>query len=226
MVADHYTCAHCGAGFVTSVKNKIYCSRKCNHAAWVLRNADKHKANREEEKAKAHKFSRVTFNSCVACGAAFTSMRKKKYCSAACKPKSPWASVAPVVKTCARCGSKYAPAKTGGRVSEYCSGECRALAEKASRRAAKSKRRAVIRGATVERVDPFVVFERDRWKCGLCGCDTPIGKRGSYDDNAPELDHIIPLAKGGDHSYRNTQCACRRCNGLKSDKPLGQMLLF
>jgi 5-methylcytosine-specific restriction endonuclease McrA len=79
------------------------------------------------------------------------------------------------------------------------------------------RRRAKKFGCSYEPVSKRKVFERDGWKCQICGISTPEAKRGTIDDDAPELDHIIPLAKRGDHSYRNTQCACRRCNLLKSD---------
>lgn len=50
---------------------------------------------------------------------------------------------------------------------------------------------------------------------------------GTYKVNAPELDHIIPIAKGGAHVWSNLQCACRECNAAKSDKaPSGQIGLF
>ena len=42
---------------------------------------------------------------------------------------------------------------------------------------------------------------------------------------SPELDHIIPLSKGGAHTPENTQCVCRQCNSEKADKPLGQQWL-
>lgn len=81
-------------------------------------------------------------------------------------------------------------------------------------------------GATTEKVDPFKVFDRDRWRCQLCGIKTPKAKRGGFEKDAPELDHIVPLSKGGEHSYRNTHCACRRCNGSKKDATRGQFRLF
>ena len=80
--------------------------------------------------------------------------------------------------------------------------------------------------ATTERVDPYVVFRRDKWRCQLCKGKAPEAKRGTYDDDAPELDHIITLSEGGEHSYRNTQCACRKCNGEKSGRSMGQLLLL
>ena len=69
-----------------------------------------------------------------------------------------------------------------------------------------------------ESVDPFKVFDRDGWVCQMCGVPTPRELRATWEDNAPELDHIIPLSKGGPHTYKNTQCSCRKCNQRKSDK--------
>lgn len=49
----------------------------------------------------------------------------------------------------------------------------------------------------------------------LCGCGTPKRLRGSYEPSAPELDHVVPLAMGGTHTWGNVKCSCRRCNGAK-----------
>lgn len=70
------------------------------------------------------------------------------------------------------------------------------------------------------------VFERDKWICQLCGNKTPKAMKGTIKLNAPELDHIIPLSKGGNHIWTNVQCCCRSCNIKKSDKPLGQLIMF
>jgi hypothetical protein len=93
------------------------------------------------------------------------------------------------------------------------------------RRTAKAKRRAVERGIDAERFDPFEIFNRDGWCCHICGVKTPKRLRGTFEDNAPELDHIVPLSAGGEHSRRNTACSCRRCNIRKGSTPLGQLRL-
>lgn len=92
-------------------------------------------------------------------------------------------------------------------------------------RAAKAKRKAIMRGAlrVADRIDPIAVFERDGWRCHICKAKTRKRLRGTWEPKAPELDHIIPLAAGGTHTWDNVACACRRCNGIKSDKPLGQL---
>lgn len=100
------------------------------------------------------------------------------------------------------------------------------LKDNGTKAAHRKARKLKLRCATVETVNPIKVLDRDRWRCQLCGVATPRRLRGSYDDRAPEVDHIIPLSKGGDHSYANVQCACRRCNLMKAANPLGQMRLF
>jgi 5-methylcytosine-specific restriction endonuclease McrA len=71
------------------------------------------------------------------------------------------------------------------------------------------------------------VFERDGWKCQICGKQTPRARRGYRYSNAPELDHRIPISKGGPHTYGNTQCACRACNLEKSNRSnVGQLPLL
>jgi 5-methylcytosine-specific restriction endonuclease McrA len=64
-------------------------------------------------------------------------------------------------------------------------------------------------------VNPIKVFERDGWRCGVCGKKTPKRWRGTTKDNAPELDHRISMGIGGGHTYENCQCACRKCNREK-----------
>lgn len=113
--------------------------------------------------------------------------------------------------TC-RCGSSFVARRPHPEtVCRACSWE----AYRSVRRVAKAKRRAVERGVQADDIDPFVVFERDGWRCLMCGIATPKELRGTYEPNAPELDHIKPIALGGLHTWANVQCACRKCNGLK-----------
>lgn len=106
----------------------------------------------------------------------------------------------------------------------YCE-QCSTKRRQAHKRASRLARKAAERAATVEVFDPLDVLERDGWRCHICGCRTPKRLRGTYAPNAPELDHIISLADGGEHSPRNTACACRKCNGLKGRRSFGQLRL-
>lgn len=115
-----------------------------------------------------------------------------------------------------------------GPTRAYCSPDCarNSEARKAAKRSARLARKALTKARTVERFDPVSVLERDKWRCQICGRKTPRRKRGTFDDDAPELDHVVPLSMGGEHSRSNTQCACRRCNQEKSGaRALGQLSL-
>ena len=37
-----------------------------------------------------------------------------------------------------------------------------------------------------------------------------------------QIDHVIPLSKGGAHTYENLRVACAACNGRKGDLTLGE----
>jgi 5-methylcytosine-specific restriction endonuclease McrA len=79
-------------------------------------------------------------------------------------------------------------------------------------------RRARLRSAPIiERVDRMVVAERDGWICQLC--DGPIDPTLIFPDPWHlNVDHIVPLVKGGEHSYSNSQATHFRCNNSKRDK--------
>lgn len=78
-----------------------------------------------------------------------------------------------------------------------------------------SIRRARKLGVLVERFKGAEVFERDGWHCKLCGHEVlRTWERGNI--RSPELDHIIPLSRGGVHSRANTQLLCSRCNNRKA----------
>lgn len=59
----------------------------------------------------------------------------------------------------------------------------------------------------VEHVAPLVVLERADGVCGICGADV--------DPFDFHVDHIVPLALGGEHSYLNAQAAHPHCNVRK-----------
>ena len=69
---------------------------------------------------------------------------------------------------------------------------------------------------------PSTVFDRDGWRCRACHRSTPPELRGTFEDRAPELDHVVPLSKGGDHSMENTQCLCRACNMKKGARTMAE----
>lgn len=73
-------------------------------------------------------------------------------------------------------------------------------------RAKVARRRAVLARVTTEKVLSAEVLRRSEGVCGICGGVIT----GPFD-----VDHIIPLARGGPHSYANTQAAHPVCNRRK-----------
>lgn len=61
------------------------------------------------------------------------------------------------------------------------------------------------------------VFERDEWICHLCNELIDRHLRGESWWRAT-LDHVIPLSKGGTHTYDNVKAAHWFCNMEKGDK--------
>ncbi len=63
-----------------------------------------------------------------------------------------------------------------------------------------------------------VFFERDGWKCYLCGRLVVAWKAEdgtSLPHNAATLDHVVPIARGGNSSDSNLRTACAECNNRK-----------
>lgn len=52
-----------------------------------------------------------------------------------------------------------------------------------------------------------LILRRDKYICQNCGVDNNL-----------EIDHIIPILKGGDNSESNLQVLCGMCNKIKSNK--------
>jgi 5-methylcytosine-specific restriction endonuclease McrA len=79
-------------------------------------------------------------------------------------------------------------------------------------------RRARVLGLFVEKVSVAVLLRRDRRRCGLC--QKLVAKKDA------SIDHIVPISRGGEHSYRNTHLAHLRCNKSKGAKLKGQLRLI
>ena len=58
----------------------------------------------------------------------------------------------------------------------------------------------------------FEVFKRDSFKCQYCGASAP--------DVILEVDHIVPVAEGGENDMMNLITSCRDCNRGKGKKKL------
>ena len=209
------TCRSCG-DTVPKVRNsdlKAFCGRKCASRAWGKVRTETHLLARIAENwrrpsAVVHPRVRAETEALI---------RIAQYVE---KPRLN-------LRPCMHCGSLAVGTLNRRR---RC-GQCKAIAAqlerrqrrlspsgRADRRIRKASRRAVEHGVHADRIDPIKVFERDGWKCYLCECPTPRALRGKQQPNSPELEHVVPLSRGGTHTWGNVRCACRRCNGVKGSK--------
>lgn len=233
------TCTGCGAGFTANIgtRNKgLYCSRQCAFShkatAWNLGRRSKPEQ------------SLITYAHCAECAQVFAKRQRshKSVCSAKCFNSRANRSAAEYqrrtrnlthprkehVATCqnVRCSAIFSQhVRTGQPRQKFCSHRCaRSVASHAYGKRHQDRARKFGVPFTAG-VTAIKVFERDGWRCQLCGCSTPKRLRGTYKPNAPEVDHIIPMSLGGGHTWANVQCSCRKCNADKSAKPLGQLRL-
>lgn len=126
------------------------------------------------------------------------------------------------IHVCRNCGNEFCQAITGYNSTAYCSEKCqkRWYNRKASeKRYKKLMSREHDTNISLERL-----YHRDRGICYLCGmvCDWADGeeKDGTFiaGPNYPSIDHVVPVSKGGTHTWANIKLACRRCNTIKRDQ--------
>ena len=83
--------------------------------------------------------------------------------------------------------------------------------------AAVQKRRAARLERESETVSRLEVFQRDEYWCGIC--DEPIDASAKWPDPmSASLDHVVPLNRGGTHTYDNVQASHFACNCRKGDR--------
>lgn len=213
----------------------MYCSRACKVRAFIRNHPDRKAeySRREQAKVAPARAARIAARearekgTCAMCSAPFLrSGNRLLTCSRRCQ-------YALIHQT--NTGKKHRPHKSTAFICSAChqpstshqrtTTTCARCMRRVQRRNEKTLRRARKRGVAWERISVLRVLARDKWQCQLCGCATPARLRGQMVDNAPELDHIVPLSAGGGHTWANVQCACRKCNYLKAGKPMGQLRL-
>lgn len=184
----------------------------------IVEYAKKYRENNLKNKIKEGLLSLVTPCKCVTCGKGFVKKGTKssEFCSKECFVRKVFVKKE-VERVCKSCGAMFIGKHPGNCL------DCRNKITKQYAKAYKKKRKASVRTAATQLVIDRKVFDRDKWRCKSCNCK--VQKENMYADNAAEVDHIVPISLGGPHSYSNTQTLCRRCNGAKSNKYSGQLVM-
>jgi 5-methylcytosine-specific restriction endonuclease McrA len=184
---------------------------------WRARNPDKVRIYEENKLAKRkHKppSSKIYVKTCIYSGELFvargsTAKVSPKYRDAYIKLKNQqaWDKLRET-KRCPECHKSF----RGTKGTKFCSKKCCRLFHHRL-----NQIRDKINGSPIERVERLEVFNTYSWTCAICGVATPKELLGTCEPHAPTVDHIIPLSKGGTHTYDNCQLLCFACNCSKND---------
>lgn len=190
-----HVCPMCNVTF-SGGPLKVYCSRRC-----LDRNPSKLEANRKRA-AAAYEADKDAW-------------RTRNRLAYRAKHNSPGRRSMP--SKCSVIGCDAKPV-----AKDVCMRCYRAMQRKAgtpwAREGSKSyKARASRHGVPYEPVNRQRVFKRDGWQCGICH-EAVDPELGYPHPGSVSLDHIVPMSKGGPHTYENTQCSHLRCNLIKRDK--------
>ena len=211
-----FKCCRCLASFASrSNSNNLFCSRGCAFAFA----GEAGITNVGFAKVRSKTFSIAW----CSCGEMAFNNTKCKACDAAQRKaerivnSNPWYFKKQGRKrgVCLDCG-RASGTHESGYAKRWCD-NCYRARHREAVWMEKHYRRAQEHGVKRERIDRREVCARYGWTCGICGLKTNQALLGTSEPNAPTVDHIVPMSKGGSHTYDNVQCACHLCNSLKSD---------
>lgn len=155
--------------------------------------------------AAARDTGRLAERKCSRCPTVFRPTKggrnaNARFCSLRCARAPMHGPSAP--HTCAWCQGSFV-----GRKRKYCV-ECAIEARRQARRAHEHARRRFTgpkdRGITHEKL-----YQRDKGICWLCG--------GNVDRSEWSIDHLVPKAHGGTHTWDNVGLAHFKCNAIRRD---------
>lgn len=120
---------------------------------------------------------------------------------------------------CALCGARF---KKKAENQKFCTSACRKRASWRKHDPLRDKR---FKGAIIDNdITLHKLFRMSGGVCYLCGgaCDWNakiiINGRPYAKAKYPSIDHVIPLSKGGEHSWNNVRLAHLACNSSKGAK--------
>lgn len=197
-------CVVCQAEFV-GYHASLTCGAACRQA-------------RADVRRKHWPVCRVTWRACGVCKRTFPvggERAQRRYCSELCiqergrQHDQRYNQTRPCAKPkpCPRCG------EITDSYGSNCD-PCRKAVKSERRRREKTRRRK--RLVVQERYTLAEIAERDGCRCGLCGRTVPMRQAVPH-PRAPTIDHILPLAVGGDDTRANVQLAHFKCNWQKRD---------
>lgn len=234
-------CTRCGKGPLTR-NQRIYCSREC--AGADARELKRGFRGISVEIRKAIAFANFFYEwdserpkpmrqccrkprpKCQHCGNE-CKRRALRFCCYECVKA--WRGI----RKCDVCGVDVVDANSYSKCRcRSCKVAARKAATKKQRRkyGRNHRQRARYHGRRYVAVEVQAIYERDGWKCQICGrkCRRSFAVNkldGRPHPRSPTIDHIRSLAHGGHHEPGNLQLACFECNTRKGAASRGQLRL-
>lgn len=118
---------------------------------------------------------------------------------------------------CKYCGKYYSHTNNNYR---YCSKECNIKYYNHLKHIHKDERikHAKVNGK-YEDITLARLYKRDKGFCYICGKHLVLNDEYNRLE-APTIEHVIPICKGGTNTWDNVKLACRNCNNKKGTKLL------
>ena len=206
------TCETCGIIFY-KYREQSHCSKQCFMEYLEQKSKQKELLTRL---VKAIDPSRQ--KKCIECNQTFYARyRNKIFCSDKCS-SSHWRSKIIInkpkyKKNCKYCGKDFITTRSN---ATYCTNDCRKRFQWRRREALRDQR-IKVNGEVHWDITLEKLVKRDKNICYLCNEEVHMDKH--YNHNMyGSIDHVIPLAKGGTHTWNNIKLAHRICNSIKADK--------
>jgi len=213
-------CIECKGSFF-GYNKRMYCSGKCQSAEM------KRKATRRSLAKRLTKaLDTNRHKTCTHCDSYFYAHTiSKTFCSEECYRTYLTDTKVRVSYNhkCRECGKHYTNNyKRSAGCSDKCKGRYSNRRDETNRRNKLRENGKIDWDISVERLS-----KRDKGLCYLCKSKTNLNDY-TYDSNGyfiagdyyPSVDHVLPVSKGGTHTWDNIKLAHRICNSLKSDNSI------
>lgn len=203
------TCSNCGKVF-SNYNPRITCSMECHSEMKERQRLIRRLINVLKPKPEPN-FKRQ----CKNCGTTYkTNYSLKVYCSDECSYRYRYESIVREKELhhhkCKECGKHFSDTR---KKREFCSYKC---GRKYGHRKKDTVRRLRIKrnGKVDWNISVERLVKRDKGICYLCNeqVNTNVDPN---DDYYPSIEHVIPVSKGGTHTWNNVRLAHRICNTEK-----------
>ena len=208
-VVETKVCVICGKAFETALPHQITCSEECSKE----NRRRKHRRTPEQE---PQKYIRLKYGSEEAYEQYLKKQEEQKKAEAEQRRAEREAEKAERLRTaeCAVCGQAFT---TYNPKQKTCCMACSKKLQYARKDKRIPKEQIVDKDITLE-----ALYRRDSGFCYICGrkCDWNDKDGLKVFGKYPTIEHLIPVSRGGLHSWDNVRLACFDCNIKKSDEIL------